>query len=377
MIRTHGRSRRSPLRDWSPEPLEGRRLLTQILIPENGLAGVSADMGSGPLRAQTVAVAEYNLAFDSTGRYSSMVFLAMGDAGLWTWSDATGSTRINDRSPEAIVTSMAGITYLDFGSAGLWSYEVDQGYRKLSDSDPETMVVIPTPNSPIPAIAPGAGPFWDGPKLVVDFGAGGLWAMGQSDEDWRKINDVSPEAMAPHGYSVILDYGAQGLWTWESFMGGWAKINDASPEAMVGGISGVAYFDYGSSGLWSYNGAGWRQILAGDPEAIGGSQGRLYVDQGRDGLWLIDASGRLEKLSEANPRSMRASYGAVFLDFGDAGLWRYAPELGQWNRLNDRSPEKVVVDGPADGAVLDFGDGGLWRWDATAGWRRIRVGLSY
>ncbi|WP_165251205.1 Calx-beta domain-containing protein [Paludisphaera soli] len=318
------------------------------------------------------SVVGFQLEDDEPGSYSSLAFMDFDEAGLWTYNDAEGYRKINDRSPEAIVTTPDRGAYMDFGTAGLWAWDALQGYRKLSDSDPESLALLPTKHAPTPQFGPEAGPIWDGPKLLVDFGQGGLWALGQDAGDWRKVNDVSPENMVADGYGVLLDYGPQGVWRWDSFQGGWTKLNDASPEAMVGGDGGLpVFFDYGASGLWSLQGGEWRRVNEADPEAIIGSRGLLYVDLGTEGLWMVDGIGRWERLSEVDPRSITASEAGVFVDFGYAGFWRYVPSMTRWDHLNARSPELVEVDASSDGVVLDFGDAGVWRWDGLRGYRKL------
>ena len=315
------------------------------------------------------SVVGFQLNDNEEASYSTLAFLDFGDAGLWTYNDVEGYRKINDLAPESIVATSDRGAYLDYGPAGLWEWNALEGYRKISDVDPKSIVRLPTENAPRPQFA--TLPTWDEPTAVIDFGHGGLWALGETSGNWWKINDVSPDKMAGDGYAVLLDYGTQGLWRWESFFGGWTKLNDASPENMVGG-NGLrpAYFDFGASGLWSLQSGTWQKMSDDNPEAIADGQGLLYVDMGPKGFWMVDGVGRFHRLSEADPRSMTATEAGVFVDFGDAGLWQYVPTFERWTSLNERTPVSLATDGLGR-AYLNFGDQGLWHWDSVAGYLKI------
>ncbi|MDG3007507.1 Calx-beta domain-containing protein [Paludisphaera mucosa] len=307
---------------------------------------------------------------DEPGSAQPLTFLDFGDAGLWTYNDAEGYRKINDASPEAILTTSQRGALLDFGPAGLWAWDALRGYRQLSDVDPEAMLSLPQGNPPIPQVwGPGpTGSYTD--TTLIDFGHGGLWTWSEAD-GYRKINDASPEAMAGSGYSAFLDFGPAGLWAWDRPFGRYEKINDASPEAMAGldTPSPSGSFDFGASGLWQWNASGaWRKLSDSDPVAMtAGTPGHTYINFGPGGLWDHQWDGTWLKLGDAAPETILASQDDLYLGYGAGGLWRRAGD-GTWTRLNDASPEASVM---GDDLLLDYGRFGLWRWKTTDGFRKL------
>ncbi len=54
------------------------------------------------------------------------------------------------------------------------------------------------------------------------------------------------------------------------------QITPANPEAMVASGS-LLYGDFGSSGIWIYNGTTWSQVTTSNPEAMVASGSLLYA----------------------------------------------------------------------------------------------------
>ncbi|MDG3007508.1 Calx-beta domain-containing protein [Paludisphaera mucosa] len=310
------------------------------------------------------SVASVHLIDDEPASTPALAFMDFGDAGLWTYNDASGYRKINDASPEAIVaapTVAAYGAYLDFGESGLWAYDEVRGYRRLSDVDPEAM-----------AIAPGSS------FLAIDFGRGGLWTWSESS-GWAHLNDVSPDAMVAETGGVFLDYGDQGLWEWNE-IAGWAKLNDAAPETILGG----GYFDYGAAGLWSWSrdpfsqSNVWTKLGDGRAEGVAVYDDRTYFDFGPKGVWSLDADSAWRKVSDSDPASMTASFDALYIDFGPGGVWRWGrydlrPDLPDfWTRLSDAPAQAVVLVSMND-LLIDFGPGGLWRWSVKDGYAKLNA----
>ncbi|HID97449.1 MAG TPA: hypothetical protein EYP57_04570 [Thermodesulfobacteriaceae bacterium] len=61
--------------------------------------------------------------------------------------------------------------------------------------------------------------------------------------------------------------------------------------------------DFGSHGIWFYNGATWKKIAGWNPENMESWKGRLAVDFNGYGLWIFSGT-KWKKITSANPESL-------------------------------------------------------------------------
>ena len=64
---------------------------------------------------------------------------------------------------------------------------------------------------------------------------------------------------------LAMDFGSQGLWSFDG--ANWTPISSGDVETMTGWASGLA-MDFGSSGLWNFDGTNWSQISSADTDDL-------------------------------------------------------------------------------------------------------------
>ncbi|WP_337176060.1 Calx-beta domain-containing protein [Paludisphaera sp.] len=290
-------------------------------------------------------------------------FFDYGAAGLWSFNEVAGWTKLNDVAPRSMLATPGGTLYADYGGAGLWSWDAVRDWRKLNDAAPEAM-------------AHGTG------RLVLDYGSQGLWSLGEFD-GWAQLSPADPRKVVGDDSAILVDFGPNGVWSWDDARG-YLRIGPDSPEGMTFLVNDF-YFDYGANGLWRFHPAypsgqwEWERLSPADPTSIAvePDRGALYVDFGPDGLWRWDRVDGFQRL-DATPAA-RFAIGpndsgthAAYVDYGAAGLWFWDWPTGAV-KLNDASALAIAT-GSGDDVILDFGGNGVWRWSPTAGWRRINEG---
>lgn len=140
----------------------------------------------------------------------------------------------------------------------------------------------------------------------------------------------------------------------------------------------LSFFDYGKSGIWSYDTVqGFQKIAGVDPQSVVGSANRMaYVDMGSSGLWAWDSLRGLRQISAMDPEQVvvfnTSTYteDVVVADFGDKGLWRYSESKG-WKQLSDVDPQSITVDPQTLDVYVAFTRNGLWRYNDAKPWLKI------
>jgi len=73
--------------------------------------------------------------------------------------------------------------------------------------------------------------------------------------------------MSAYGSAIAVDFGTNGLWYYNGST--WSKLNGLNPE-YLGTYSNKLAVDFGSSwGLWSYDGSSWRKLTSLDLDNTG------------------------------------------------------------------------------------------------------------
>lgn len=176
--------------------------------------------------------------------------------------------------------------------------------------------------------------------------------------------------------------------TYDSFV---AKIYEMAalyPRHAVGDFDGdgadEAMVDFGTAGIYLYNGGSWTQLSGANPEGLmavdvdADSVAELLADLGAGGLWLWNA-GIWNQISGVNVEGMAAgdvdADGAdeVVGDFGAVGMWLYNGR--SWSQLSGVNADYIDcanLDGSGGEEIVgDFGATGLWLWSQTGGWLQL------
>ncbi len=185
---------------------------------------------------------------------------------------------------------------------------------------------------------------------------------------------------------AALDFGSQGIWLYDG--SAWTQLSPVNPESLLaadidGDKASDMVADLGISGLWLWKDGAWTALSAanveamsaGDTDADGADE--LVCDFGALGLWLGDG-GSWSQLSAANAEFaivtdiMGNAAAEVICDFGPTGLWLHS--AGAWTQLSGVNADYVISGKTEAGSYVaaDFGSTGLWAWTAGGGW----VGLS-
>ncbi|OGD20238.1 MAG: hypothetical protein A2W03_08005 [Candidatus Aminicenantes bacterium RBG_16_63_16] len=151
-----------------------------------------------------------------------------------------------------------------------------------------------------------------------------------------------------------------------------------------------AAVDFGTGGVWIYDGGAWTQLTPANPESLlaadvdGDTLDEILADQGANGLWLWNA-GEWSQLSAVNGDGMAAgdvdADGAaeVVGDFAAVGLWLY--NAGSWTQLSGVNADWALVrdlDGSGGAEIVgDFGVTGLWLWNADVWTQLSGVNADY
>ena len=122
--------------------------------------------------------------------------------------------------------------------------------------------------------------------------------------------------------------------TGDLYAGGWFTTTGGKPSAHIGEYArhGAIALDFGTRGLWQYDGAwslltGWNAGSAGLTDWSGG----LAVDFDGQGLWNR-AGPTWTRLATWDPGTTLAGWiGGLAVDFDDQGLWNRAGST--WTRL--------------------------------------------
>jgi hypothetical protein len=170
--------------------------------------------------------------------------------------------------------------------------------------------------------------------------------------------------------SLLADFGSLGVWRFNGTS--WSQLSTADPDnngnAMIT-YNGGAVIDFGSLGLWfTADGASWDKISGASPEFMATYGSYAIFDFGSAGLWRYEAGATTQwvQFSSVNPDNSGPAIipyaDGVIVDFGSAGLWFTADGIA-WDKLSDASPQFMTTYG--NYAVFDFGSLGVWRYEDT------------
>ncbi len=173
--------------------------------------------------------------------------------------------------------------------------------------------------------APGAGQDISNYPTNSSLGYKGVLA-GNFDNN----SDVNDE--------LLVDFGTSGVWFYNG--GAWTQQSGLNPQSMISVHHAAtpddeAAFDFGSTGLWWWDYGSWIQLsgvnadgmFALDDDSDGDDE--MQVDFGTLGIWRYDPNdGSWKQYSGLNPyRGWMTDYGTLGLQ---EGTWNF-PSAGMWS----------------------------------------------
>jgi hypothetical protein len=181
------------------------------------------------------------------------------------------------------------------------------------------------------------------------------------------IVHFDPWLVKPYGgYDYLTaDYGSAGLWIFNG--ASWAQATTQNIDVMAYYFDGVKEKIYtgNSTGVWSYEMPSLTATHLGTavPENLMAFKSLLLIDYGaKYGLWKYDGTTPTQ-LSTINPGVMCNAGSYALIDLPGYGLYKYdghtAPIL-----LGTAHPENIIKFG--SGVLVDYGAKyGLWKYDGT------------
>ncbi len=219
------------------------------------------------------------------------------------------------------------------------------------------------------------GSMMDVGKGIALDGAGNAYVTGYADSTETSFPvAVGPFLTHSGGYEDAFVAKLVEIPIWHARHAVGDFDGDSSDEAAV---------DFGTTGIFMYDGGAWTQLSAANPESLvaadvdGDSVDELLADLGTSGLWLWNA-GAWNQISGVNVEGLAAGDvdgdGAddeLVCDFGPVGMWLY--NSGAWSQLSGVDADYAdcaYMDGDEfEEIVGDFGAFGLWLHSLSySGW---------
>jgi len=146
---------------------------------------------------------------------------------------------------------------------------IGQTFRQIGTEYCEIMETGVT----VPQLGTGIGPYTD--CLKVEWTDGGPDVdiyylapdVGSVKEEWDNAGETNGWELqgVANGNTLVVDFGSLGLW---QYNGTWTKLSDADVE-YLGLYSDKLVADLGSLGLWEYNGTSLSQLTSADADNTG------------------------------------------------------------------------------------------------------------
>ncbi len=199
-----------------------------------------------------------------------------------------------------------------------------------------------------------------------------------TEADKYAVGDIDGDGLD----EAAVDFGTLGVWLWNG--GVWGLLTSSNPEHLIAGnLDGNAddeiVGDFGTDGIWAWDSGAWGQLSSQNAELMvsvnidGDAPEELVVDLGHLGIWLWNG-GSWSQLARDNPEYLMAANtdgdaaDELVTGLGSLGLWLW--NGGTWTQLTEDDPEHFVgadTDNDSrDEIVTDFGSLGLWLWNGGA-----------
>jgi hypothetical protein len=245
--------------------------------------------------------------------------------------------------------------------------------------------------------------------IIVTSGAGGTgsgtitYSVSTNTTNSTRIGTITVEEMTftvtqtAAGSLLYADFGSNGIWLYNGST--WSQLTPYNPTTMT--ATGSLLYGKYSNGIWLYNGSTWSQITPYNPIAMTAAGSLLYANYD-NGIWLYNGS-TWSQLTPYNPEAIVAAGSFLYADFGSNGIWMhngvawsqitpYSPTTmtatgsllyanysngiwlyngSSWSQLTPYNPEAIA----AAGSLLyaDFGSSGIWQYSGSS-WSQLTPG---
>jgi hypothetical protein len=263
-------------------------------------------------------------------------FGAMG--ALCRYGPSSGWRQLTPVSSNLMLASLGGLV-ANFPGHGLYHYDGTTWTLLTWNSSVENLLAIYG---------------W----LYADFGSLGLWKY---DGEWHNLSYANPNKMQAYRNNLVANFPGQGLF--EHNGTAWSQLTpDDTVQALIEIQPHILYADYGTLGLWKYDGS-WARITSADANLLG-SYGRNLVANfpGCGGLYQYDGITWTQLTpNDAVQALIEVEGGILFADYGTLGLWKYD---GSWARITSADANLL---GSYAGLVANFpGYGGLYQYKGSS-----------
>jgi hypothetical protein len=222
--------------------------------------------------------------------------------GLYRYDLKTWALLTPNDSAENLL-GVGSALYADFGPIGLWRYDAQWQWVNLSYSNPNKLQEY---RGHLVANFPGYG-------LYEHDGA--TWTLLTPNDTVQALITIQHSWLSTNLYA---DFGTQGLWKYD---GSWAQITVADAN-ILSSWDQKLIANFPGDGLWQYDGTTWKQINSNDTaQALIEAPAYLYADYGAGGLWTYISSW--ERITSADANLLGSYMGSVVANFpGHGGLYK-------------------------------------------------------
>ena len=137
-------------------------------------------------------------------------------------------------------------------------------------------------------------------------------------------------SIAPANDELAVDFSGIGLYHYDN--GDWTFLTGTPVENMIG-VGSDLYVDFGSAGLYKYDGA-WTFLTGNNPGMMTGVGDDLYVVI--SDTWLYKYNGDWTFLTGTPVENMIEVGYNLYVDFGSSGLYKY--DGAAWTLLTGNNP---------------------------------------
>jgi hypothetical protein len=287
--------------------------------------------------------------------------------GLWRYSSRYGAWNQLTTASSNLMVAAGDRLVANFPGFGLYQLYGSPWTLLTPNDSVENLVVI-------------------GELLLADFGSLGLWKY---DGAWHNLSDSNPDHLIQsfrvrypnetHGHRLVANFPGQGLYELELDGTTWTQLtpNDtvqALIEVQVTPCCGpsILYADYGTLGLWKYDGSTWAQITSADANLLRSYGGNLVANFPGHGLWLYDGTTWTLLTPNDTVQALIEFRDLFFADYGTLGLWKYT--VNGWERISFADPNllgslPISVEYDVSTLVANFpGYGGLYQYNYGSSW---------
>jgi len=155
---------------------------------------------------------------------------------------------------------------------------------------------------------------------------------------------------------IVADFGSNGMYLYDG--ASWKGLTGWNPEYMTAWNERLVA-DFGDKGVYVYDGASWTGITSWNPANIIVWGDKLAADFDSQGLYMYN--GFFWPIMENRDAEQILAFGNTLVaDFGADGVYLY--DGSSWSRVTEWNADNIIV-WDDDTFVADFGDKGLYSYD--------------